>query len=81
MIPMFQYPIFLDFIIPKSYQYIFVGNYDYDEYFFKPPNSIIDYIFISYNNIFAFSIILFIRVIALVLHVFNSHVNNKKLLK
>ena len=41
MIPMFQYPIFFDFIIPKSYQYIF-ADYDYDEYFFKPPNSIFD---------------------------------------
>ena len=39
MIPMFQYPIFLDFIIPKSYQYVFAGNYDYDEYYFNPPNS------------------------------------------
>ena len=77
MIPMFQYPIFLDFIIPKSYQYIF-ADYDYDEYFFKPPNSIFDFILIGYNNFFAFSIILFIRIMAIILHVFDSPVKNKK---
>ena len=78
MIPMFQYPIFLDFIIPKSYHYVFAGNYDYDEYLFKPPNSISDYILIGYNNFFAFSLIFVIRIMAVILPILVRPSSTKK---